>query len=159
MLRILPVQSDADRAWLRSLWMEEWGGDTMVTRGRVHHLCDLPGLIAWQGDERVGAATYRIEEGACELLSLNAVAQGQGAGTLLLTAVEEAARESSCSRVWLITSNDNLDAMRFYQRRRYRLVAVYPGAVDEARRVKPTIPLIGYHGIPIRDDWELEKRL
>ena len=159
MIQVRPAVSDTDRNWLRTVWVEDWGGDSMVTRGRVHHLRDLPGLIAWQGDERVGAATYCLEEGACELMSLNALSQGQGVGTLLLTAVEEAARQAGCSRVWLITSNDNLDAVRFYQRRGYRLVAVYPGAVDEARKVKPTIPLVGFHGIPLHDDWELEKRL
>jgi len=83
--------------------------------------------------------------------------EGQGAGTALLTAVEAAAAAAGCRRLWLITTNDNLDALRFYQRRGYRLAALYPGAVDEARRVKPTIPLVGNHGIPLHDELELEK--
>jgi len=156
---ILPPEGEADLEWLSSLWVEEWGGTTMVTRGRVHRLSDLEVRIAWAGESRVGAAAFRVEDSQCELLSLNASSPGQGVGTSLLQAVEEAAREAGCSRVWLITSNDNLDALRFYQRRGYRLVAVRLGAIDEARRIKPSIPLVGNHGIPIHDELELEKRL
>lgn len=158
-LNILPPQDEADWTWLTSIWVEEWGGTTMVTRGRVHHLADLAARVAWAGGARVGAATFRVEGPECELLSLNASSQGQGVGTALLRSVEEAAREAGCSRVWLITSNDNVDALRFYQRRGFRLVAVHAGAIDEARRTKPSIPLVGNHGIPIHDELELEKRL
>jgi len=158
-LTIRPPQNEDDRAWLTGLWVEEWGGTVMVTRGRVHGLAELEARIAWAGGSRVGAAAYRIEGPECELLSLNASAPGQGVGTALLDAVEEAARAAGCSRVWLITSNDNLDALRFYQRRGYRLVAVHVGAIDEARRIKPSIPLVGDYGIPIHDELELEKRI
>lgn len=60
-------------------------------------------------------------------------------------------------RIWLITTNDNLNALGFYQKRGFRIKAVYPGAVDEARRIKPEIPLAASNGIPIRDEIELEK--
>lgn len=155
-MQILPPETDEDRAWLRELWLREWGGEIMVTRGRIHHLSELGALIARAGGARAGAATYQIEGDNCELLSLNALTEGAGVGGALLTAVGEVARRAGCRRVWLITSNDNLDALRFYQRRGYRLAAVYPGAVEEARRIKPTIPLVGHYGIPIRDDLELE---
>lgn len=77
----------------------------------------------------------------------------------MLTAVEDKARAAGCNRVWLITSNDNVEALRFYQRRGYRITAVYPGAIDEARKIKPAIPLIGNHGIEIHDEIELAKEL
>lgn len=92
-------------------------------------------------------------------MSLNALAAGRGVGSALLGAVEAAAQQAGCARVWLITSNDNLDALRFYQRQGYRLLAVHPGAIDEARRQKPTIPLVGSYGIPIHDELELAKTL
>lgn len=158
-IRIAPPSTDDDRSWLAELWRTEWGGESMVTRGRIHHLADLQALIAWDGAQRAGAATYRLEGGACELLSLNAVDAGRGVGTGLLRAVEDAAREAGCDRVWLITSNDNVDALRFYQRRGYRIVAIHTGAIDAARRVKPSIPATGFYGIPIHDEIELEKRL
>lgn len=155
----IPPEHEADRDWLANLWLTEWGGQSMISKGNEHRLADLEALIAWEGQARVGVATFHIDRSGCELLSINASSQGGGVGTALLQAVEEAARKAGCSRVWLITSNDNLDALRFYQRRGYRLIAVYPGAIDEARKIKPTIPQVGYHGVPIHDELELEKQL
>jgi hypothetical protein len=40
-----------------------------------------------------------------------------------------------------------------------RLVALHPGAVDEARLLKPQIPAIGNYGIEIRDELEFELAL
>lgn len=152
-------QTEADQAWVRETWLAEWGGEIMVTRGQVHRLSDMQALIAWDGGQRVGLATYRLQAAECELMSLNAMAEGKGVGTALLGAVEGVARDAGCPRLWLITSNDNLDALRFYQRRGYRLVAVHAGAIDSARRLKPTIPLVGNSGIPLHDDLELAKNL
>jgi ribosomal protein S18 acetylase RimI-like enzyme len=158
-LRLAPPVSDADRRWLIDLWRTEWGGETMITHGRTYQLTDLDALIAWDGDERIGAATYWIEDNDCELTSLNATAPGRGVGTMLLSAVEDAARTAGAHRLRLITTNDNVDALRFYQRRGYRLAALYPGAVDEARKQKPTISLVGSHDIPLHDEIELHKVL
>jgi GNAT superfamily N-acetyltransferase len=158
-LEVAPLRDDADRRWLADLWRSEWSGETMVTRGRVHRLRDLSALIARDGDRRVGAVTFRIEDDECELLSLNASEPGRGVGGELLGAVEQAARGAGCRRLWLITTNDNLDALRFYQRRGFRLAALHPGAVDQARSLKPAISEVGNFGIPIHDEIELEKRL
>jgi hypothetical protein len=57
--------------------------------------------------------------------------------------------------LWLTATNDNLDALRFHQRRGFRLVAVRAGAMEEARRLKPSIPLVGEFGIGIRDHLRL----
>jgi ribosomal protein S18 acetylase RimI-like enzyme len=148
-----------DAAWLADLWRESWGDVIVVSRGRVHRLPDLPALIAWQAGERAGAATYYLNGEAAELTSLNAVASGQGVGSALIAAVEDAVRAAGARRLWLITTNDNVDGLRFYQRRGFRLVRLHAGAVDEARRIKPAIPKIGEHGIPIHDEIELEKWL
>jgi hypothetical protein len=60
----------------------------------------------------------------------------------------------------VLTTNDNVDALRFYQRRGFRLAELHPGAVDEARaRLKPEIPRVGDHGIPLRDELMLEKEV
>ena len=101
--------------------------------------------------------TYVLGTDECEVLTLHAVRQGQGAGSALLDAVVAIARDAGCARLWLVTTNDNVDALRFYQRRGFRLRELRPGAVDQARRdLKPEIPAIGDHGIPIRDELELE---
>ncbi|KRW92955.1 acetyltransferase [Alicyclobacillus tengchongensis] len=148
-----------DWSWLRALWTREWGGDTMVSKGRVYCLQDAFAFIAIQNGQRVGAATYVQHGNRCELLSINATLEGTGVGGALLRAVEDKAKALGCEAVEMITSNDNLHALRFYQRRGYRINAVYPGAIDEARAKKPSIPLIGYDDIPIHDEIELIKRL
>jgi hypothetical protein len=64
-------------------------------------------------------------------------------------------RAEGCKRLWLTTTNDKLSALWFYLRRDFRLMQVRPGAVDAARKLKPTIPLIGEHGIPMREEVDL----
>ena len=114
-------------------------------------------LVAVDGGEPAGLLTYILGEDGCEVLTLHTAIQWQGAGSALLHAVANLARDAGCARLWLVTTNDNVDALRFYQRRGFRLRALRAGAVDEARRgVKPEIPWIGDHGIPLRDELELE---
>jgi ribosomal protein S18 acetylase RimI-like enzyme len=90
------------------------------------------------------------------LVTLDAFTEGQGIGSALLDAVTDEARRQGCRRLWLITTNDNLHALRFYQRRELRLVSVHRDAVDDARQLKPSIPLVGEYGIPLHDELELE---
>lgn len=151
--------ADADRAWLDDLLAHEWGGPLMVARGMLYDLRAQPGLVAWHGKQRVGLATYHIDGDACEVRSLNSTTEGIGAGTALMQAVEAIAREAGCARVWLITTNDNLHALGFYQRRGYVLAALYPNALERSRQLKPQIPVVGMNNIPLRDEIELEKRL
>jgi GNAT superfamily N-acetyltransferase len=119
-----------------------------------------PTFVAKKGTRVLGVLTYVVSGKSCEVLTLHAAESWTGAGSSLLTAVEGALTVRGCERVWLITTNDNVDALRFYQRRGFHLVAVYPGAVDRSRRdLKPAIPAVGNHGIPLRDELLLEKRL
>ena len=91
------------------------------------------------------------------MLTLHAAHRHRGTGTALIEAIETLARDAGCTRLWLITTNDNVDALRFYQRRGFRLAKLHAGAVDDARaRLKPGIPRVGDHGIPLRDELELE---
>jgi ribosomal protein S18 acetylase RimI-like enzyme len=85
--------------------------------------------------------------------------EGIGVGTALIAAVRTIAVRSKCRRVWVITTNDNLHALRFYQRKGFSLVALHPKALDQSRKLKPEIPLIGLDGIPLRDELELEMLL
>ena len=62
--------------------------------------------------------------------------------------------------MWLITTNDNLNALRFWQKRGFHLIKIYPSAIDKvSRKIKPQIPKMGADGIPIRDEIELEMKL
>jgi N-acetylglutamate synthase-like GNAT family acetyltransferase len=100
-----------------------------------------------------------LEDDACEIVTIDSVREGIGVGSALVDAVVQKAREADCRRVWLVTTNDNLQMFRFAQKRGFALVAVHPRAVEASRKLKPEIPLLGIDGIPIRDELELELRL
>jgi GNAT superfamily N-acetyltransferase len=146
---------DLDRDWVRATLLERWGSPVVVSRGRAHRADGLPALVAVRRDERAGLATTRLDGDELELVTLDALVPGVGVGSALLYAVLAVARDAGCRRVWLTTSNDNLEALRFYQRRGLRIVAVHRGAIDRARELKATIPLVGRHGIEIHDEIEL----
>lgn len=157
-MEIRPLQA-GDRSWLEAFFVTRWGAAEMIVRGEVFYPHTLPGFVALEAGTVVGLATYRLAGDACELTSIDSLQEGCGIGTRLLTAVVAAARTAGCLRVILVTTNDNLNALRFYQKRGFVLTAVHPNAVTQARERKPSIPLIGMHGIPIRDELELEYAL
>ncbi|MFN8485104.1 MAG: GNAT family N-acetyltransferase [Anaerolineae bacterium] len=149
--------SDAD--WVRAWIAAHWAAPYVVVHGVVYTPDNLSGFAAFEVGRVVGLITYTVADDACEIVTLDSHSGGRGVGTALVEAVVGAARAVGCRRLWLITTNDNLDALRFYQRRGFRLAAVYPGAVEAARRLKPQIPLVGDYGIPIRDEIALEMPL
>ncbi len=155
---VAPVQTQ-DRDWVKQVVTEQWASSIVVTRGQVHRPAKLPGFVCWKGEERVGLVTYRIEKQECEIITLNSFAKREGVATELLKAVEKAVLESGSNRLWVITTNDNLDALRFYQRRGFRITKVHTDAMKESRRLKPEIPEIGLYKISMRDEIELEKNL
>ena len=144
---------------LRQFWIEHWGGEEMITRGKMYRPEQLEGFVMEDEDEWLGLLTFAIEGGECEVTSLDSLREGQGIGSNLLHQVIEEAKQRGCKRLFLITTNDNLNALGFYQKRGFEIVAVYRGAVNESRKIKPWIPLVGYNNIPLRDEIELEIRL
>jgi ribosomal protein S18 acetylase RimI-like enzyme len=144
---------------LRQFWVEHWGGETMITRGNVYRPEQLEGFVIEDDGEWIGLLTYFIKDGECEITSLDSLREGQGIGTKLMDGIVEEARRQKCERVFLITTNDNLNALGFYQKRGFELVAVHRGAVNESRKIKPSIPLIGMNNIPLHDEIELEMNL
>ena len=157
-LAVRPLSAD-DRSWLTAFMAERWGG-VAAAGGRLHRLDELPGFAAWDGDRVAGVVTYLVEGERCEVVSLDAVTEGAGVGTALIEAACEAARARGCGRVELVTTNDSLRALRFYQRRGFELTELRPGAVDRARAtLKPSIPPVGEDGIPIRDELVLTRSL
>jgi ribosomal protein S18 acetylase RimI-like enzyme len=139
--------------------MASWGSTTVVAHGCVYDAAALPALLAERDGVVVGLLTYAIDGRALEVVSIDAVVPHAGVGSALLTAATDLARRIGATRLWLITTNDNLDALRFYQRRGMRIVAVAPDAMDAARAIKPSIPATGRYGIPLCDELTLELRL
>jgi GNAT superfamily N-acetyltransferase len=149
-----------DRAAVDALHEREWGGPYVVAHDTRYDLRTLPTLVAVDGaDAVVGALAHHGDGDGLEVVSVVAATPGGGVGTALLTAAADVARAEGRARMWLVTTNDNLRALRFYQRRGLRLVGVDRGAVDRARRLKPAIPVVGEDGIPLHDELILELRL
>jgi len=155
MVEIRPL-SAADVPEVRQWWREHWGGDTMMMHGEVVHTDSLEGFAAEEQGRWVGLVTFRIERGECEITSLDSLQERKGTGTRLMQQAIQKAREAGCRRLRLTTTNDNLNALGFYQKMGFVLAVLRRNALDEARKVKPGIPLVGRNGIPLRDEIELE---
>ena len=154
-ITIRPV-TKADKGGVLEI-VQGWGADFIVSRGRKIYPAEIDGFLAEnQSGEKLGLATYEIIGDQCELVTLDAFRKFSGIGTLLLDKVAQTAREAGCQRLWLITLNDNMDAIRFYQRRQMTIAAIHIGAMNKSRKIKPAIPEIGQHGIPLRDEIEFE---
>ena len=135
---------------LRQYWNEHWSGDFIVTRGVIHQPGQVEGFVVEDADAWAGLITFKVAEDECEVISLDGLRDGEGIGTRLLRKVIEEARSRKCRRIFLITTNDNLYALGFYQRRDFEIAAVYRGAVNESRKIKPGISEIGLNHIPSR---------
>jgi len=139
---------------------EHWGTTEMVISTGIYDCSQLEGF-AYVNDqqEMIGLVTYIIRKQDCEIISLDSLVEGKGIGSALVKAVEQVALDHGCTCITLITTNDNLHALKFYQKRGYFLIELLRDAVEKARAYKPSIPLIGNDGIPIRDELRLQKQL
>ena len=150
----------ADQTWVENVLTERWGGLQVIAHNEIFDAHLLPALIA---GEKLGLATFRFRQMSqikvAELITLDALTPQHGVGTALVEALVSKLRAEKVMMLRVTTTNDNLNALRFYQRRGFRLTQVHPGAVDEARRSKPSIPRTGEYGIPIRDEIDLEYRV
>jgi ribosomal protein S18 acetylase RimI-like enzyme len=147
--------TDADMPWAERL-LDGFGGRHQVRLGSVVDALARPGFVAERDGELVGIVTYDADGADVEVVYIEVTAKHEGVGTGLLDAVQA---RTGAQRLWLVTTNDNLDGLRFYQRRRFRITDVRPGAADEARRtLKPSLSEVGNFGIPIRDEIVLERR-
>lgn len=154
-LEVRPL-APGERAWARSVLTQSWGR-AVARRGELLDPTPLRGFVAELDGGLAGLLTYEVRGDECEVVTINSLAEGRGVGRALLDAVREEARRQGCRRLWLVTTNDNMRALRLYQRWGLRLSALRPGAVDDSRRrLKPEISQTGDDGIPIRDELELE---
>lgn len=157
-VELLPI-TEENRARANALLMQRWGTTIIISRGVMHDLAEKPGFVARLEPECVGMITYHIAGTNCEITSLDSWCENIGVGSALIDAVKQVALAANCTRLWLITTNDNLRAIGFYQKRGFELVAVHRHAMDKTRELKPQVPLIGMNGIPLRDEIEFEMRL
>jgi ribosomal protein S18 acetylase RimI-like enzyme len=153
--KIRPLYRD-DGAWVMALIEKEWGSPEIVSRGKIHHADELCGFAAVSNNKPVGLATYRIDGNECEIVSLNSLQERRGIASALVEAVKKVALGHDCRHLWVVTTNDNVGALRFYQKIGFRLVEIRRDAIEQSRRLKPEIPLTDKSGIPLKDEIELE---
>lgn len=149
----------ADRGDIDGILTTSWGAPRVAVSGHLYDLTGLPTIVATMQGTIVGVLTYHTQGESIEVMSIDAVLPRRGIGTLLLDAAADAGRAQGARRLILVTTNDNIDALRFYQRRGLRILEVRPNAVAASRAVKPSIPQVGEYGIPIRDEIVLGRSL
>ncbi len=152
---IVEIDSNYREAVNRIL-KEEWNCPPSISRGKSLDTTILPGFVSVAGENINGVITYHIDGDECEVVTLNSLEENKGIGTELINAVLSIAKKHKCSRVWLITTNDDINAIRFYQKKGFDLVAAHINAMDLSRKMKPSIPMIGMDGIAIKHELEFE---
>lgn len=157
-IRIEKITTE-DKKTILDIVKNFWGDETIIVHNEIFHTSELDGLKAVENQEIIGVLHYLLKEEECEILTLGSTKPGLGVGTFLLSELEKIVRKHGCLRISLITTNDNLHALGFYQRRGFHLTALYPDQVSKSRWIKPGIPEVGENGIPIRDELRLEKVL
>ena len=146
-----------DRPWIAEAVIGAFASTRVISRGRVHEDASaLDGFVVENDGRPVGCALWQEVDGDAELVVIVTTYRGAGAGTALHDAVVDHAREQQWKRLWLITTNDNTDALRMYQRAGWDWVGFHRDAVHDARALKPELPERGAHEIPIRHEIELE---
>jgi ribosomal protein S18 acetylase RimI-like enzyme len=158
LIEVRPIDAD-DHAWVEQIQAASWDG-AAARRGELVLLAGLPGFVARLNGERVGLLTYAVRGDECEVVTIESRVEGRGVGRALLDAARGVAEAAGCRRLWLVTSNDNVRALGFYQRWGMDIAAFRRGAIDDSRRrLKPSIPERGTDGVPIAHELELELRL
>lgn len=146
--------TEMNRKAINQFIQKHWYSTEMAVRGKLIDMTSLDGFFISDHSVVVGLITYLIHEHECEILSLDSTCENKGIGTELLKSVIDVARASKCGTVKLITTNDNINAMRFYQKRGFDMSHIYHNAVEISRKLKPSIPLTGDFGIPIKHEIE-----
>lgn len=136
-----------------------WGSPMSVSRSRIFNTSELPGFMYKEGERIAGLLTYHIGDEDCEIVTLNSHFNNRGLASQLIDKVIQKAKAIGCKRVWLITTNDNTNAIRFYQKRGFEWVGFYKDSMKESRKLKPEIPERGDDDIPIKHEIEFEFRL
>ena len=135
---------------------DNWFSTDMVIRGKVVDMTSVEGIVVYEDGYIIGLITYEIKDKECEILSLNSKKENIGIGTKLINRVIEIAKRDNCNKIKLITTNDNINAIKFYQKRGFDMVRIYHNALDLSRQLKPSIPLVGEYGIPLMHEIEFE---
>lgn len=148
--------SEENREFVNDFIMRQWYSTKMIIRGKEIDMTTVDGIIVTENDAITGLITYIFYGNICEIISLDSLLESQGIGTTLVNKVILIAKDHNCRKVVLITTNDNINAIRFYQKRGFDMVHLYHNALDISRKLKPEIPLLGDNNIPLKHEIEFE---
>jgi GNAT superfamily N-acetyltransferase len=151
--------NDNDHEWVKQFIMWHWGAEIIVLHGAMYRAETLSGFAAICNDEIAGLVTYQIQDDACEIITLDSLEVGIGIGTALIAAVKTRARQAGCKRLRLSTTDDNLTARHFYQKRGFARAVLHHNALEPSHQIKPELPRAGNDGIPRHEEIELEMLL
>ncbi len=158
MIQLDYVAFDAfNRHQIKQLFTKNWNTDSVYSNGTNHKLDNLNGFVAIQDDEIVGVLTYMIENQKLEVVSVDSFMENYGVGSTLLSLAVEQARQQACDKVWLTTTNDNIPAIRLYEKQQFSRTSTHLYSVSKARESQPELPMFGYHGIPILHELVYER--
>ncbi len=135
---------------------QHWYTTTMIIRGKEIDMTKTEGFYFNDGEDIIGLITYIVYDNILEITSLDSLHEKQGIGSKLVEAVIHEAKERKLEKIVLITTNDNINAIKFYQKRGFDMVRLFHDALEVSRKLKPEIPLIGENSIPLRHEIEFE---
>lgn len=145
-----------NRNLINTFIKQHWYTTTMIIRGREIDMTKTEGFYFGEVENIIGLITYIVYDNILEITSLDSLQENQGIGSKLVETVIHEAKERKCQKIVLITTNDNINAIKFYQKRGFDMVHLFHNALDISRKLKPEIPLIGENSIPLRHEIEFE---
>lgn len=148
-----------NRSFVNQFIIKHWYDIRMVIREEIIDLSDTDGYCIVVDHQVIGVITYYIKEKECEITLLHTLYENQGIGTRLVHCVLQAAQEAGAFRVKVITTNDNIRAIMFYQRKGFDMAVLYHNAMDKVREIKTNVPLMGENGILLKHEIEFIKEL
>lgn len=146
----------SNRQLINAFIRQHWYTTTMIIRGKEIDMTKTEGFYFSKGKDIVGLITYIVYDNILEITSLDSLLENQGIGSKLLKTVIHEAKEKKVQKIVLITTNDNINAIKFYQKRGFDMARLFRNALDISRKLKPEIPLIGENSIPLRHEIEFE---
>ncbi|MDF2542420.1 MAG: acetyltransferase [Herbinix sp.] len=150
---------DSNREDVTRFINDNWLSTVLIIRGKMIDMTIVDGIVVYDNNCIIGLISYELRDKECEILSLDSLLENKGVGSELVKRVIEIARSHECIKLKLITTNDNINAIKFYQKRGFDMIRIYHNALEISRQLKPSIPLIGNYGIPLLHEIEFELRL
>ena len=148
--------STSDRTLVDEFIRQQWYTTTMIIRGKEVDMTQTEGFYVKEQEDIIGLITYLVSDDVLEVTSLNSLRENQGIGSKLVDAVIREAKDRKLKKILVVTTNDNINAIKFYKKRGFDMARLYHNALDISRKIKPEIPLIGDHSIPLRHEIEFE---